>query len=277
MGRFKELTHMSSWRRIASAMWAEHNSPQILGFDDIDMSEINRLIPILRERSGGVKVTPTHFAVKAIGEILGRIPDFNVVMVRGKIMQRPSVDIFVQVAIKADNASKADLSGIKIKNVDQKSVTDIAREIAERANKVRTGQDKDLEQTKRLMDRMPSGMLGQVMRTLSNLTFDREMDLSSYGVKTDPFGSAMVSNVAPFNIQAGFAPLIPISRTPYIFLLGRTDQKPVVRDGEIVIRPIARQTATFDHRMLDGFQIGKVCDLFRVYQEDPEGSGIDLY
>jgi pyruvate/2-oxoglutarate dehydrogenase complex dihydrolipoamide acyltransferase (E2) component len=60
-----------------------------------------------------------------------------------------------------------------------------------------------------------------------------------------------------------------MSHTPVIFLIGRTDDKPVVRDGEIVVRPICRSTGTFDHRLLDGYQIGVICAEFKRYMEDP--------
>lgn len=276
MGRFKPLEHISSWRRIAGAMWSQHNSPQVLGFDDVEMSEVNRLAPLLREQTG-VKVTATHFAVKVMGTVIANNPDLNVLMIRGQPMRRTTVDIFVQVAIKSEgSAGGADLSGIKIKNVDQKSVVDIAREIAERANRVRTGNDKDLESTKRVLDAVPKPMLGSMLTNLSRLTFDAGMDLTGMGVKPDPFGSAMITNCAGFGVHAGFAPLIPISRTPIIFLLGRTDPKPVVRDNEIVIRPVCRHAGTFDHRLLDGYQIGLICSEYKVLMEDPEGQGLAL-
>ena len=40
--------------------------------------------------------------------------------------------------------------------------------------------------------------------------------------------------------------------------MGKMEQKPVVRDGEIVIRTMLPLTGTFDHRIVDGMQIGKL-------------------
>lgn len=275
MSRFEKLDRISSWRRIAGVMWGEANSPQVLGFDDVEFTAINELIPKIRKETG-VNVTPTHFAVKSVGNLFKKYPDLNVLMVRGQPMRRKSIDIFVQVAVKGKGgAGGADLSGIKIKNVDQKSVVDIAKEISDRANKVRTGKDKDIEQTKRLFDSVPGFVLRKLLKVLDGAIFDMEMDLTRFGVKPDPFGSAMVTNCSSFGVHAGFAPLIPAARTPVIFLIGRTDDKPVVRDGEVAIRPICRLTGTFDHRLLDGYQIGLICDEFKKGLEDPwaiEGS-----
>jgi pyruvate/2-oxoglutarate dehydrogenase complex dihydrolipoamide acyltransferase (E2) component len=270
MSRFEPLERISSWRRIAGAMWGEARSPQVLGFDDMDFTEINRLCVALRAETG-VNITPTHFAVRATAETLRRHPELNVLMVRGKPMRRKDISVFVQVAVKGEgkNVGNADLSGIKIKDADQKTVVQIAQELAERAGRVRKGEDKDIESTKNLLNTIPGSVLGVLMRVIDTAMFDLEMDLSAIGVKPDPFGSAMITNCANFGVHAGFAPLVPMSRTPFLFLLGRTDDKPVVRDGQIVIRPMCRSTATFDHRLLDGYQIGVICNEFKVCMEDP--------
>jgi pyruvate dehydrogenase E2 component (dihydrolipoamide acetyltransferase) len=245
-------------------MWGEHSSPQVLGFDDVDMTEAHKLIEDIKE-AFDVKVTATHLTVATIAAILKNKPHLNAVRVGGRAMQRKDVDIFVQVAVGVGD--KADLSGIKIRNADTKNVIELAEEISDRARKVRKGEDKDIEQSKRLADAMPSTILRQFVNFVTFLSFDAGMDLTKIGVKPDPFGSVMVSNVAPFGVHAGFAPLIPAARTPIIILIGRTDPKPVVIDGEIVIRPIQRMTATFDHRLLDGYQIGVICSELKVRME----------
>ena len=45
---------------------------------------------------------------------------------------------------------------------------------------------------------------------------------------------------------------------PAVIVLGKIEEKPVVRKGEIVIRTILPLTGTFDHRIVDGAQIGKL-------------------
>lgn len=269
MALFKPLEKISSWRRISTAMWSEHTSPQVTGFDDVDMAEAEEVIEELRQKTGE-KITVTHLWVKSLAQVYARYPQLNAVIVRGKPMQRKSIDIFVQVSVPTSKGSAdADLSGVKIRNADQKTVLEIARELNQRASGVRKGTDKEIEDTKRLMDTIPGPVLKLLMRGITNLTFDLELDLTSLGVKPDPFGSGMVTNCAGFGVHAGFAPLVTLARTPMIFLLGRTDAKPVVRDGEIVIRPMMRACATFDHRLLDGYQIGLACTQVKEFVERP--------
>lgn len=268
MARFEELDRISSWRRIATAMWPEARSPQILGFDDMDFTIMHEVIEELREETGE-KVSVTHVAVKAIGQIMAENPQLNALVIRGKPRKRTTVDVFVQVAIKGTDAGGADLSGVKVRDVDKKTIVDIAAELNGRALKVRKGKDADIEKTKRMLDVMPGFVLGGMMKVLDRLMFDVGLNTTALGVKPDPFGCAMVTNCSSFGVHAGFAPLVPMSRTPIIFLIGRTDPKPIVHDGEIKIRPVCRSTGTFDHRVLDGYQIGLICTLFKKYMENP--------
>ena len=51
---------------------------------------------------------------------------------------------------------------------------------------------------------------------------------------------------------------MPAAKGPRVIVLGKIEEKPVVRKGEIVIRTILPLTGTFDHRIVDGAQIGKL-------------------
>ncbi|MEL6180056.1 MAG: 2-oxo acid dehydrogenase subunit E2 [Myxococcota bacterium] len=257
MPGFEPLEKMSSWRRIAGGVWRPHTSPQVLGFDEIDTTEVQAFIADARTKTDE-RITVTHVCVKVVAEILRRNPDLNVLMIRGRPMKRRNIDIFVQVAVPARDANHADLSGIKITNADQKSIAEIAREVNGRANKVRKGQDKEIERTKRTLDMVPLPLLGKILDFMSFLTFDLGLDLSGFGVKSDPFGSACITNCASFHVNIGYAPLVPFSRTPMLFLLGESRDRPAVHNGELAIRPIMLNTATFDHRLFDGYQVGKV-------------------
>ncbi|MBU1074221.1 2-oxo acid dehydrogenase subunit E2, partial [bacterium] len=63
-------------------------------------------------------------------------------------------------------------------------------------------------------------------------------------------GTFTITNVGPL----GGTALIPTINYPEVAILGmgRVQEKPVVRDGEIVIRKILPLTLAFDHRVADG-------------------------
>jgi pyruvate dehydrogenase E2 component (dihydrolipoamide acetyltransferase) len=68
----------------------------------------------------------------------------------------------------------------------------------------------------------------------------------------------VVTNVGSFGIDTAFAPFVPMGRCPMLLLVPEVKDRPVVVDGEIVARPILRLCASFDHRIIDGAQAGKL-------------------
>ena len=63
-------------------------------------------------------------------------------------------------------------------------------------------------------------------------------------------GTFTITNVGPL----GGTAMLPTINYPEVAILGmgRVQEKPVVRDGEIVIRKILPLTLAFDHRIADG-------------------------
>ena len=84
------------------------------------------------------------------------------------------------------------------------------------------------------------------------------------------FGSAMVSNIGSLGIDYGIPALMPASNLSFVMAIGKTKEKPVVRDGEICIANVLPIAATFDHRVVDGAHIAKLVKGLDYYFENPE-------
>jgi pyruvate dehydrogenase E2 component (dihydrolipoamide acetyltransferase) len=214
----------------------------------------------------GARVTVTHMVARAVALGIRAFPQLNGIVARRRILLRDTVDIFIQVATQGGR----DLSGFKVVRADEKTVVEIAREVEQRVELLRSRRDRQVERTKSILDRIPMPILGPVMRTIAYLIYDLDLDLSRLGIVKDEFGSAMVSNIATFGLSTAMAPLVPFSRTPLVVLVGQVEQRAVVEDGDIVARPMLTLGVTFDHRFMDGYQGGKMADLMRAYMSDPE-------
>jgi hypothetical protein len=97
-----------------------------------------------------------------------------------------------------------------------------------------------------------------MLLTFDFLTFNVPADLDAIGVRSDPFGSFMVSSVANFDIKLGYAPLVPASRCPMVVLPGVVHEAVMPVDGEPKVVPAMYTGVTFDHRCFDGYQIGEI-------------------
>jgi len=215
---------------------------------------------------GAVKVRPSHLVIKAIAKALAETPAANAMVALGRVYVRDSVDVYCQVATDGGR----DLSGAKIRHADRKSVAEVADELTAAATRVREGRDAGSEATKKSLARVPELLLRPLLRLVSFLTFDLRLDLSAIGIAYDQFGSAMVSNVGGFGLHNGLAPLVPISRSPIVLLVGEVCERPLAENGAVIAAPVLNIGATFDHRLIDGFQASTMARTVIESVRDPE-------
>ncbi len=266
---FTPLEPLRGWRKLAVHTWSPPRDPSTYALVDVAMPAALAYCERLR-RESGVHVTVTHLVVKGVALALAQFPQMNGIVSRGRIMLRDSVDIFMQVA----TGGGGELSGLKIGGADKKSVLEIAREAEERVARIRERRDQHVERTKSLLDRVPARLLGRLMRTISYLTYDLDLDLSRFGVVKDEFGTAMVSNVGVFGISAAFGPLVPFSRTPMAVLMGKVEDRVVVEHGRPVVKPMMTLGVTLDHRFMDGYHGGEMARICCAYVENPEQEAV---
>lgn len=264
MGTFRPLDPFRGWRRTAVHTWDPPRDPSV--YASVELPVANALAYIERARATtGARVTLSHLVLRGVALGIRQNPQLNGIVARGRIMLRDSIDIFMQVMTEGGS----DLSGIKIAHADQKSAVEVAREAQERIDRLRARQDRDVERTKGVLDSLPARSLGWVMRAISYLIYDLDLDLSRFGIVKDTFGAAMITNVGMLGLEAAFAPLVPFSRTPLVVLVGEVQDRVVAEDGQPVVRPMVTLGVTFDHRFMDGFQGGKMAALMRAYVQDP--------
>jgi chloramphenicol O-acetyltransferase len=253
------------WRKLAAATWGQPNDPQIYGDLEVDATEVLRFIEDARDATG-VKLTVTHMAGKALAHALGEHPDLNVRLYRGRFVQRETVDAFFIVSA----GEGSELSGVKIVRADEKPVIEIAKELSQRAKRIRNDDDVEFGKTKKNLARTPHRLLHHAMRFSAWLTADLDLDLKKFGLPRQAFGSLMVSSVGMFGIGHAYAPLSPYYRIPLLVLVGEVLEKPAVVDGKIEARPHLNLAATLDHRYLDGFHAARLSRSTKAYLEDPK-------
>lgn len=263
--RVKGRVKIKGWRKIAVATWGVPHDPQIYGDLEIDATPLLDFMDEARTATG-TKLTITNMVGKAIAHALAEHPELNVRLYRDYFVPRETVDIFFVVSADAG----AELSGVKIENADQKAVVDIAKELAGRAGRIRSGNDEELGKTKSLLARTPTRLLHFSMRVAAWITTDRDKDLKKRGLPRQPFGSAMITSVGMFGIQHAYAPLSPYYRIPFLVLVGEVIDKPVVVDGEVVVRPMLTLAVTMDHRYVDGFHAARLARHVREYCAEPK-------
>ncbi|KAH9177764.1 dihydrolipoamide succinyltransferase [Lactarius sanguifluus] len=122
----------------------------------------------------------------------------------------------------------------------------------------------------------PKGLVTPVIKNAESLSFvEFERELTALGKKADnkltledmAGGSFTISNGGVFGSLYG----TPIINLPQSAVLGMhaTKDRPVVVNGQIVIRPIMVVALTYDHRLLDGREAVTFLVRVKEYIEDP--------
>ncbi len=192
---------------------------QLTSMGELEMTALKKLREDLvkEEEKLGTKITYTDLYVLAVAKTLKQTPMVNSSLIEGEIIIWEDINIGVAVALEGADALGGGLIVPVIKNADRKSLTDISKELKGIISKAREGK------------LMPDDVTGGTF-TLTNLG--------------GPGGGW------------GFG--TPIINQPQSAILGTGSivDRPVVKDGKIVIRPMMPYSFTFDHRVLDGVPAG---------------------
>jgi pyruvate dehydrogenase E2 component (dihydrolipoamide acetyltransferase) len=205
---------------------SKHHAPHYTYVDEVDITELVKLRKAAREMSAdlSVKLTYLPFIMKALIAGLKKYPLLNSSLdeEKGKVLIKHFYNIGIGVA------TAEGLTVVVIKQADQKSVTDLAREIerlsqAARENKI-------------------------ALEDLKGSTFT----ITSLG-------------------QLGGLMATPIINYPEVAIVGihKIEQRPVVRDSQIVIREMMNLSLSFDHRVVDGAVGAEFCAYVKRFLENP--------
>ncbi len=267
-----KLTRASTFRKMAMGSWRTVGDPSVYALVEIDMSAANRYIASI-QKEHGVKITPTHLVGRAAAQILKIRPEING-MIRGcRIYLRKHVTLFFQVNIpgsSGDKVGKADLSGCSVPEAENRTLLELAAYINKQASRVKARENKELKKSTNITKLIPWCMIGPFLRFTSWLIYGLNLNLSWFGFPKDPFGSIMITNVGSLGIDVAWAPLLPFSRVPMLLTLGTIQDRVVVIDGKMEIRPILSVACTFDHRFIDGVQGAHMAKLIKSYFLEPE-------
>lgn len=130
----------------------------------------------------------------------------------------------------------------------------------------------------------PNGLVVPVIRDADKKGFARiEQDIADFGARAKA-GTLTMEDMSggTFTISNGgvFGSLMstPIINPPQSAVLGlhRIEDRPVVRNGQIVIRPMMYLALSYDHRLIDGREAVTALKIIKEAIEDPTRMLIDL-
>ena len=241
------------WRVTAATIYTTPTDSRVYGTLDIDVTAAKEFLD--RKREEGVKLTMVHLTTAVLSRAIAfDVPEMNCFIRRGAVVGREYMDVMVPIQVGGDSG----VTPAILRNAHARRVTDIADEVRAKAAKSRAGSEIKAAKNKYMLNRIPWPLRRPVFLFLKWITVDMGIEIKALGLSAHSFGSFVVSDIGSFGLNTGMTALMPAAKVPCVIVLGKIEEKPVVRNGEIVIRTILPLTGTFDHRVVDGMQIGKL-------------------
>lgn len=256
--------HMSPRRKLMIASFGAPDSGMILGTLTLDMSKTQKYIEDKRAATDS-HLTITHIVLRAIGMALAESPSVNGHLVFGNYYPAKTVDVSCLIAV---NGGK-DLGVCHLSEVDKMSFKDVCGKLRGDATKVRGGEDQGQKDRNKMLNILPTYIVRPITNLVGWLGGACGLRIPAFGVEPYMFGACMVTSVGMMGLDMAFAPITPYAQTPMLLTIGAIQDKVVVVDNEIVIRPMLTITTTIDHRYVDGSQAARMASMMKKLVEDP--------
>ncbi len=268
---FGKALRPSRFRRLALGSWGAQGDPTIYGVVEVNAEKALAYVAAEKERTGD-RITINHFAGKVFAKIMERHPELNCEIRWGKFYPRQSIDIAFQVAIEKN----MDLSSGLVRDVNKKTLSEIANGLNEHAQEIRGKNDPGFRGIKNLSSIIPGIFQRPAVRLLQFFMSSLNLWSPLFGVPKDAFGSMMVTNIGSLGLDFALPALFPPAGVPMIIAVGALFDAPVYEKNEdgtvksIRLEKHMKLCGAFDHRYLDGLHGSKIAMGIREYFNHPE-------
>ena len=230
---------------------------QVHALVELDVSEARR-----RMARAEPHVSWTGFVIATLARAVAAHPEVNARRAGDRIVTFDRVDVGSTVERHWQGRTVLDI--VTVRDADRQSPADVSALL--RATKHGPGESHEPRGGMRVVLRLP----GPVRRTVIRIAGTRPRIAASFGPAVG------VTSIGMFSSAWGWA--IPVAPLTIIATVGGVVERPVVRDGEVVVRPMLPLTLTFDHAVVDGAPATRFTETLRELVEtaavlpDPEAT-----
>ena len=216
----------------------------------------------------GTDVNITHLLVATAGYTLGINPTMNQFISGSRLYRRKHVDVTFSMKRQKLN-KKAKLSAVKMRMDDkQESFRETIERINSHIHIERSGRKTSVDQELDLLSVLPRRLMTGVVNTVNWL--DYNTILPEAFMKQDGFYTSMfIANLGSLGMRPAFHHLYEYGNCPLFLMVGRIEERPMVRDGVVVAENIMHIRWSYDERIDDGLSSNYGMTTFRETLEDP--------
>jgi len=261
-GEFIQGLH--PYRRMMAFLMPNRNE-SVVYFDDY--VRVEKLLQYIEDAREHFHVDITHCLVGAYGYAIADTKTMNRFTVGRRLYDRKGRYITFSMKRKRLN-KKAKIAAVKTQVEPNATFLDLCKKInqkigIERTDKV-TYTDKELS----FFLKLPRPLLR------GGIAFFKFLDyfnlLPGSFIHPDPmYTSIFIANLGSLGMRAGYHHLYEWGNCPLFVMVGAIEDKPVVEDGEIVVRKMLHIRYTYDERIDDGLTANSGIIAARTVLENP--------
>ncbi|WP_326794327.1 2-oxo acid dehydrogenase subunit E2 [Streptomyces sp. NBC_01808] len=217
---------------------------------EVDMSRIQE--HRAEARRDGRRYSVVSYVLKASGSVLAEHPEANAA-IRGRL--RPKVARYATVGGKVTldktlGGRRVVLSSV-VPKLEQSSLDDVQQHV----DRLRDGDPETMPEFEavRKLHRLPVPV-GRTLFRLATRSFAHRPELR---------GTVAVTSLGHRAVDSFHS----VGGTTVTLGLGRIVDRPVVRDGAVVVAPVMRLSLAFDHRVIDGAEAADVLSELKDFLE----------
>ena len=228
---------------------------QVHALVELDVSEAAK-----RMSGAEPHVSWTGFLIASIGRAVAAHPDVNARRAGERIVVFDRVDLGATVERHWQGRTVLDI--VTIRDADRQSAAEVSALL--QATKHGPGESHEPHGAMLMVLRLP----GPLRRTVIRLAGRRPRVAAAFGPAVG------VTSIGMFTSSWGWA--IPLAPLTVIATVGGIVDRAVVRDGEVVVRPMLPLTLSFDHAVVDGAPATRFTETLRDLVEtaavlEPDG------
>ncbi len=239
----------------------------VVYFDDYcDAEQLLKYTKAASEKLG-TDVGITHAIVAACATAFAENMAMNKFVSGYRLYERN--DVWISFSMKRKRLDKAaKLAVVKQKMTGEHTFASLCAEVNAKINVERSGKKTYADKEYDLFTAIPRPFLYRLQSFVRQLNYWNLLPNSF--IEPDPMHTSLfIANLGSVGMGAGYHHLYEWGTCPLFLMVGKVEDRAVVRDGEVVVRPMLNLRFSYDERTDDGFTAGGGITSIREIIEDP--------
>lgn len=216
----------------------------------------------------GTDVDITHITVAACARGFAENPRMNQFVSGYRLYKRKGIWLSFSMKREAMN-KKAKLAVVKQEIREGLTFREMCEEVNAKINVERSGKKTYADKEYDIFTLLPRPVFYRTFKLVRQLNYWNLLPNSF--IEPDPMHTSMfIANLGSLKMRPGYHHLYEWGTCPLFMMVGKIEDQPVVRDGEVVIRPMMQVRFSYDERIDDGLTASHGIQTMKEALEAPE-------